>query len=208
MNNDAIASKANLIKAKDELKLLEVGLDILDKKRKALMNAHDSKIKDRDDLNIKVNETMAKVRHSFNKALASIGEEKLENLAGLIPIDNSIKLSTSKFMQTDIAEIEFEDKKLTLSYSFYQTNALLDKALIDFNKLRSDLFKLAELDSTINNLQIEIRKANKKVNSLEKIQIPNKTDLIKNISQSIEEKEREEFSKTKIVKRNKEKKSS
>ena len=61
MNNDAIASKANLIKAKDELKLLEVGLDILDKKRKALMNAHDSKIKDRDNLNIKVNETMAKV---------------------------------------------------------------------------------------------------------------------------------------------------
>ena len=208
MNNDAIASKANLIKAKDELKLLEVGLDILDKKRKALMNAHDSKIKDRDNLNIKVNETMAKVSHSFNKALASIGEEKLENLAGLIPIDNSIKLSTSKVMQTDIAEIEFEDKKLTLSYSFYQTNALLDKALIDFNKLRSDLFKLAELDSTINNLEIEIRKANKKVNSLEKIQIPNKTDLIKNISQSIEEKEREEFSKTKIVKKNKEKKSS
>lgn len=208
MNNDAIASKANLIKAKDELKLLQVGLDILDKKRKALMNAHDSKIKDRDDLNIKVNETMAKVRHSFNKALANIGQEKLENLAGLIPIDNSIKLSTSKFMQTDIAEIEFEEKKLTLSYSFYQTNALLDKALIDFNKLRSDLFKLAELDSTINNLEIEIRKANKKVNSLEKIQIPNKTDLIKNISQSIEEKEREEFSKTKIVKKNKEKKSS
>lgn len=208
MNNDAIASKANLIKAKDELKLLEVGLDILDKKRKALMNAHDSKIKDRDELNIKVNETMAKVSQSFNKALASIGEDKLENLAGLIPVDNSIKLSTNKFMQTDIAEIEFEEKKLSLSYSFYQTNALLDKALIDFNKLRSDLFKLAELDSAINNLEIEIRKANKKVNSLEKIQIPHKTDLIKNISQSIEEKEREEFSKTKIVKRNKEKKSS
>ena len=208
MNNDVIASKANLIKTKDELKLLEVGLDILDKKRKALMNAHDSKIKDRDELNIKVNETMAKVSQSFNKALASIGEDKLENLAGLIPIDETIKLTSNKFMQTDIAEIEFEEKKLTLSYSFYQTNALLDKALIDFNKLRADIFKLAELDSAINNLEIEIRKANKKVNSLEKIQIPNKNDLIKNISQSIEEKEREEFSKTKIVKINKEKKSS
>lgn len=208
MNNETIASKANLIKAKDELKLLEVGLDILDKKRKALMNAHDSIIKERDGLNIKVNETMARVSHSFNKALASIGEEKLENLASLIPIDNSISLKANKFMQTDMAKITFEDKKLTLSYSFYQTNALLDKALIDFNKLRSDIFKLAELDSAINNLEIEIRKANKKVNSLEKIQIPNKTDLIKNISQSLEEKEREEFSKTKIVKRNKIKKSS
>ena len=52
MNNEQIASKANLIKAKEELKLLDVGLDILDKKRKALMNAHESKIKDRDALNL------------------------------------------------------------------------------------------------------------------------------------------------------------
>ncbi len=191
-----------------EFNLLEVGLDILDKKRKALMNAHDSIIRERDELNTKVNDTMSTVSHSFNKALASIGEEKLENFADLIPIDDSIKLKDNKFMQTDMAKIEFEDKKLTLSYSFYQTNALLDKALIDFNKLRSDIFKLAELDSAINNLEIEIRKANKKVNSLEKIQIPDKTNLIKNISQSLEEKEREEFSKTKIVKRNKVKKSS
>ena len=208
MSKQIIASKANLIKAKDELKLLEVGFDILDKKRKALMNAHDSKIKDRDELNEKVNKTMSKVSHSFNKAIASIGEEKLENLADLIPIDNSIQIKNDKFMQTDIAEIEFEDKKLSLSYSFYQTNSLLDSALIEFNKLRSDIFKLAELDSIINNLNIEIRKTNKKVNSLEKIQIPDKENLIKSISQSIEEKEREEFSKTKIVKRNKEKKSS
>src|SRR5699024_7466345 len=207
MNNETIASKANLIKAKDELKLLEVGLDILDKKRKALMNAHDSIIKERDGLNIKVNETMARVSHSFNKSLASIGEEKLENLAGLIPIDNSISLKAIKFMQTDMTKIAFEDNKLILSYSFYHNNALLVNAIIDFNKLRSDIFKLAELYSAINNLEIEIRKANKKVNSLEKIQIPNKTDLIKNISQSLEEKEREEFSKTKIVKRNKIKKS-
>ncbi|WP_311481772.1 V-type ATP synthase subunit D [uncultured Anaerococcus sp.] len=208
MNSEQIASKANLIKAKEELKLLDVGLDILDKKRKALMNAHESKIKDRDSLNKKVNQTMNSVSHSFNKAMASIGQAKLENLAGLIPIDNSIETKNTKFMQTDMAEVTFSPKKLSLSYSFYQTNSLLDEALLAFNELRADIFKLAELDSTINNLEIEIRKSNKKVNSLEKIQIPQKTELIKNISQSIEEKEREEFSKTKIVKRNKEKKSS
>ena len=208
MNNDAVASKANLIKAKDDLKLLKVGDDILDKKRKALMNAHDSKINERNMLNDKVNKTMAEVSHEFNKALSSIGQARLESLAGLIPIDNSIKLKNSKFMQTDIAEVEFEDNKLSLSYSFYQTNFLFDEALIAFNKLKSDIFRLAELDSTINNLENQITKTNKKVNSLDKIQIPQKAELIKNISQSIEEKEREEFSKTKIVKRNKERKSS
>lgn len=172
------------------------------------MNAHESKIKDRDSLNKKVNQTMNDVSHSFNKAMASIGQAKLESLAGLIPIDNSIETKNTKFMQTDMAEVSFNPKKLSLSYSFYQTNSLFDEALIAFNKLRADIFKLAELDSTINNLEIEIRKSNKKVNSLEKIQIPQKTELIKNISQSIEEKEREEFSKTKIVKSNKAKKSS
>ena len=203
MNSEQIASKANLIKAKEELKLLDVGLDILDKKRKALMNAHESKIKDRDSLNKKVNQTMNDVSHSFNKAMASIGQAKLESLAGLIPIDNSIETKNTKFMQTDMAEVSFNPKKLSLSYSFYQTNSLFDEALIAFNKLRADIFKLAELDSTINNLEIEIRKSNKKVNSLEKIQIPQKTELIKNISQSIEEKEREEFFRLKMVKKKK-----
>nr|WP_072537328.1 V-type ATP synthase subunit D [Anaerococcus mediterraneensis] len=208
MNNDAIASKANLIKAKEELNLLKVGLDILDKKRKALINERDSRIGERDLLNKKVNKTMGEVSHSFNKAMASLGQAKLENLADLIPIDHSIEIETYRFMQTDMSKLSFKERKLSLSYSFYQTNSLFDEALLMFNKLRADIFKLAELDNIINNLEIQIRKSNKKVNSLEKIQIPQKSDLIKNISQSIEEKEREEFSKTKIVKKNKAKKSS
>lgn len=56
--NNVAATKANLIKAKEELNLLEGGYDILDKKRKALIGAYDSKIKERNDLNEKVNETI------------------------------------------------------------------------------------------------------------------------------------------------------
>ena len=108
-------------------------------------------------------------------------------------------------MQTEIAKIDYEEKDLSLSYSFYQTNHLLDEALISFNDLRNDIFALAELDSLINKLDVEIKKASKKVNSLEKMQIPQKKELIKDISSKLEEKEREEFSKTKIVKKNKEK---
>lgn len=204
--NNVAATKANLIKAKEELNLLEGGYDILDKKRKALIGAYDSKIKERHDLNEKVNETIKKVSHDFKKVLVSIGESDLDSISKTVPIDNSISLKVDKFMQTEISEIYFEDVKLNLSYSFYETNAGFDEAILSFNQLRSKIFKLAELDTTINSLDREIKKTSKKVNSLDKVQIPKYKEMIKTISQSIEEKEREEFSKTKIIKENKIKK--
>lgn len=203
MQTNIAATKANLIKAKDELKLLEGGYDILDKKRKALIQAYDSKIKERDLLNEKVNETIKSVSHNFKKVLVSIGESDMDSISKTVPIDDSISLKITKFMQTEISEIDFDEVKLNLSYSFYETNAGFDEAILSFNELRSKIFKLAELDTTINSLDREIKKTSKKVNSLEKVQIPKYEDMVKTISQNIEEKEREEFSKTKIVKENK-----
>ena len=193
-------TKANLIAAKDQLSLLNTGLDILDKSRKALIGAHDSKIKQRDELNEEVNETIARVSKNFKKAMVTMGEAKLNDIASLLPVDNSIKLKESEFMQTKVYDIDFTPQKLSLSYSFYETNETFDQAVLSFNELKSKILKLAELDTTINNLDRQIKKTSKKVNSLEKVQIPKLEDRIKEISSLIEEKEREEFSKTKMVK--------
>ena len=103
-------------------------------------------------------------------------------------------------MQTKIFEINFDEKKLDLSYSLNLTNSLFDEALLSLNDLKEKVYKLAELDTTIKNLDTEIKKTSKKVNSLEKVQIPNYEAIIKLISGQIEEREREEFSKTKIIK--------
>ena len=191
-------TKANLIAAKDQLNLLNTGLDILDKSRKALIGAYDSKVKQKDDLNNEVNEAIAKVSKNFKKAMVTMGEAKLNDIASLLPIDNSISLKESEFMQTKVYDIDFVPQKLSLSYSFYETNETFDQAALSFNDLKSKILKLAELDTTINNLDMQIKKTSKKVNSLEKVQIPKLEDRIKEISSLIEEKEREEFSKTKI----------
>lgn len=193
-------TKANLIAAKDQLSLLNTGLDILDKSRKALIGAHDSKIKQRDELNDQVNETIARVSKNFKKAMVTMGEAKLNDIASLLPVDNSISLKESEFMQAKVYDIDFTPQKLSLSYSFYETNETFDQAVLSFNELKSKILKLAELDTTINNLDRQIKKTSKKVNSLEKVQIPKLEDRIKEISSLIEEKEREEFSKTKMVK--------
>lgn len=193
-------SKANLIAAKDQLALLNTGLDILDKSRKALISAHDAKIKQRDELNIEVNQSLDQVRKNFKKAMVTMGESKLAEIAALIPLDDSIVLRESEFMQTKVYDIDFTPARLSLSYSFYETNDAFDQAILSFNELKAKILKLAELDTTINNLERQIKKTSKKVNSLEKVQIPKLQERIKTISALIEEKEREEFSKTKMVK--------
>lgn len=193
-------TKANLIAAKDHLKLLNGGLDILDKSRKALIQAHDSKIKQRDELNDDVNDTIKKVSKNFKKAMITMGESKLDDISRIVPVDNSIELKENEFMQTKVYDINFVPTMLNLSYSFYETNEAFDIALLPFNELKYKIYKLAELDTTINNLDRQIKKTSKKVNSLEKVQIPKTEERIKTISSLIEEKEREEFSKTKMVK--------
>ncbi|MDU7141990.1 MAG: V-type ATP synthase subunit D, partial [Anaerococcus vaginalis] len=122
------------------------------------------------------------------------------SIALSVPLDESITLKEKKFMQTKIFEIDFDSKKLDLSYSLNLTNSLFDEALLSLNDLKEKVYKLAELDTTIKNLDTEIKKTSKKVNSLEKVQIPNYKAIIKSISSQIEEREREEFSKTKMIK--------
>lgn len=196
-------TKANLMKAKNQLSLIKEGYDILDKKRKALIGQYNAKINQRNELNKLVNAYIKNVKKNIKKAIVTIGEDRLRSIALSVPLDESISLKEKKFMQTKIFEIDFDAKKLDLSYSLNLTNSLFDEALLSLNDLKEKVYKLAELDTTIKNLDTEIKKTSKKVNSLEKVQIPNYETIIKSISGQIEEREREEFSKTKIIKNKK-----
>lgn len=193
-------TKANLMKAKNQLSLINEGYDILDKKRKALIGQYNAKINQRNELNKIVNSYIKDVKKNIKKAIVTTGEDRLKSIALSVPLDESITLKEKKFMQTKIFEIDFDSKKLDLSYSLNLTNSLFDEALLSLNDLKEKVYKLAELDTTIKNLDTEIKKTSKKVNSLEKVQIPNYKAIIKSISSQIEEREREEFSKTKMIK--------
>lgn len=193
-------TKANLMKSKNQLRLIKEGYEILDKKRKALIGQYNAKINQRNELNKVVNSYIKVVKKNIKKAIITTGEDRLKSIALSVPLDESITLKEKKFMQTKIFEINFDEKKLDLSYSLNLTSSLFDEALLSLNDLKEKVYKLAELDTTIKNLDTEIKKTSKKVNSLEKVQIPNYEAIIKSISGQIEEREREEFSKTKIIK--------
>ena len=62
---------------------------------------------------------------------------------------------------------------------------------------------LAEVENSVYRLANTIRKTQKRANALKNISIPRFEKTIKFISESLEEKEREEFSRQKVIKNQK-----
>ncbi|HHY03724.1 MAG TPA: V-type ATP synthase subunit D, partial [Thermoanaerobacterales bacterium] len=77
----------------------------------------------------------------------------------------------------------------------------LDVAVQKFFEAKFILFKIAQLEDSIYKLADEIRRTQKRANALKNIQIPKYETLVKNISEVLEEKEREDFSRMKVLKK-------
>ena len=68
--------------------------------------------------------------------------------------------------------------------------------------------ELAEIENRVYRLADAIKKTQKRANALDNIMIPQFTATIKYITEALEEKEREDFSRLKVIKRQKEEKES
>lgn len=194
------ATKSNLIKSKEKLNFLTEGYDILDKKRKVLLQTYREKLNERNAYAKEVNEILTDLRIKLNRLKIYMGQQQLLEVSQSINEDDSIEINEQIYMQSKLPKISFDTGKLSLSYSFNNTPIIFDEIVISVKDIKKAIFKLSELDSVVYFLNSQLKKTEKKVNSLEKVQIPKFQNIVKDISSQIEEKEREEFSKAKIVK--------
>ena len=90
-------------------------------------------------------------------------------------------------------------------YGFNGTSSALDEASVKFNEVKVMTVKLTEIENAVYRLAMNIKKTQKRANALENITIPLYDKLSKDIQNALEEKEREEHTRLKIIKRTKEK---
>ena len=72
-----------------------------------------------------------------------------------------------------------------------------------FNRVKELTAELAEVENSVYRLADAIKKTQKRANALQNITIPMYTELVYNITNALEEKEREEFTRLKVIKRRK-----
>ena len=113
----------------------------------------------------------------------------------LILAKNSLALSRQGF--------ELMDKKRNILIR--EMMELIDQAKAAFEKVKELSIKLAGIENAAIRLAANIKKTQKRANALKNITIPRYEALTKDIQNALEEKEREEFTRLKVIKRMKQK---
>ena len=185
-NKQVFPTKGNLIATKKSLELATLGYDLMDKKR-----------------NILITDTYAEAYLALQEANMSLG--LIDDIVEEIPIDTGIDVTYRSVMGVEIPTISYEKPSEKLVYGLDRANSKLDYAYRCFAKVKEITVVLAEVENSVYRLANAIRKSQKRANALKNIVIPDFIETVKFISDSLEEKEREEFSRQKVIKANKEK---
>ncbi len=202
MSEHVFPTKNNLINTKRSLHLAKIGYDLMDKKRSILMREIMELIDRQKAIESEISEKYSKAYDALKKAYIETGD--CETPAESIPVDNSVSLSSKSVMGVEVPSVSVEKQPLRLYYAFATTTAALDDAYESFNEVKLLTVKLAETENAICRLADAIKKTRKRSNALGNIMIPEFENTVKYITNALEEKEREEFSRLKVIKTRKE----
>ncbi len=200
MNLNAVPTKGNYIAAKNSLSLAKQGFELMDKKRNILIREIMDLIEQAKDIQSEIDKTFTEAYTALERANIHMGIKNVENFAFTVPIENSVSIKTRSVMGTEIPLVEYEPEQKNLFYSFHGTRESLDAAKAGFEKVKDLTIKLSMIENSAYRLAYNIKKTQKRANALKNITIPTYTDLTKMIGNALEEKEREEFTRLKVIK--------
>ncbi|MEE1411039.1 MAG: V-type ATP synthase subunit D [Bulleidia sp.] len=198
------ATKGNLIKARKSLALAKNGYELMDRKRNILVKEMMSEIE-----KVKVLRTQISDAYSTGYFLlqqANMYSGVIQNVANQIKVDDSIDVTYRSIMGVEVPKVSYvKTDENVIPYGLEESNSRIDEAYFQFQKVKETTMLLAEVDNTVYRLAHAISTTQKRANALKNIVIPRYEAQIRNISADLEEKEREEFSRMKVIKANKEK---
>ncbi len=196
-----LPTKSNLIKIKKSIALSKQGHELLEKKRFILMHEKEKREEDLLKIEKEMKEKEEEAFMLFKKANVEIGINDMRNIASSIVKDNSIDVKNISVMGVEIPSINYDRNRPLIRYGLYETSEMVDKAVIAFYEFRLIFIKYVELKTSIERLNEAIIKVQKRASALKNIIIPKDEETERYISDVIDEREREEFSRLKIIKR-------
>ncbi len=200
MQGKMIPTKANLMKCEEILKFSQKGFELLDKKRNILIQEMMTLVKRAEVIQSKINNEFIVAYKSLEIANIMMGRNSVKEFSFAVEEENEYKILLTSVMGVEIPKIKYNKEEPVASYSFFRTNSSFDNAVLKFNELKYMIYELSEVETSVYKLAMEIKKTKKRANALEKIRIPMYIDLIKEIKETLEEKEREDFFRLKLLK--------
>ena len=201
MNPNTFPTKGNLILAKNSLALARQGYELMDKKRNILIREMMDLIDKASDIQSQIDTTFRTAYAALQKANVRLGIHVVDEISHSVPVENSIRIKTRSIMGTEIPLVESDESPSMPTYAYYGTSQALDEAKAAFDKVKQLTIQLSMIENSAYRLATNIKKTQKRANALKNITSPTYEVLTKSIQEALEEKEREEFTRLKVIKR-------
>ena len=201
MNPNTFPTKGNLILAKNSLALARQGYELMDKKRNIMIREMMDLIDKASDIQGQIDTTFRTAYAALQKANVRLGIHVVDEISHSVPVENSIRIKTRSIMGTEIPLVESDESPSMPTYAYYGTSQALDEAKAAFDKVKQLTIQLSMIENSAYRLATNIKKTQKRANALKNITIPTYEVLTKSIQEALEEKEREEFTRLKVIKR-------
>jgi V/A-type H+-transporting ATPase subunit D len=203
--NNIAPTRSNLLRIKQELQFAKEGYEILNRKREVLTSELIRMAHNAEELQQQVYQLLSEAYAAMEKAQLKMGRERVEWAALAANKTVDVTLKYRGVMGVSVPVIESQGTPSEMPYSLGDTTAALDQASAAFAKVLTLIPELSMVTTTVWRLAGELRKTQRRVNALQYIFIPEYEDTVSFIVSSLEERDREETFRLKLLKRNMEK---
>ncbi len=193
-----VPTKGNLLATKRSLELATSGFDLMDRKRNILVRELMGLIDIAEEIQSQIDKTFSSAYKALRIANITLGI--IDSIAATVPIDKSVEIKYRSIMGAEIPSVKSDTSSPKVPYGFQDTNSALDEAFMRFHEVKLLCARLSEVETTIYILAGDIKKVQKRANALKNIIIPRFSNDVKFITDALEEKEREEFARLKVIK--------
>ena len=201
MSENISPTRINLIQTKKTLSLADSGRDILERKRDILLRELRNSIYDAEKAREELTEALAKAYWSLKEAELAKGSETVANVALGSSFEADFLVDFRSIMGVTVPIVEFQsEENVKPDYGFANTSAELDRAFKQFYGILELIADLARAEGTVFQIANDVRRTQRRVNALNHVLIPMYRNTVKRIDMVLEEKDREEFVRTKRIK--------
>lgn len=194
-----LPTKGNLMAAKRSRTLANTGYELMDRKRNILIRELMSLMDTAKEVQSQIDTVFAEAYAALQNANIKLGI--CDKIAEAVEVDETLEIQYRSVMGVELPHLPDRSPPPRPEYGFATTSSALDNAYIKFHQVKDLIRQLAEVETSIYRLAVAIRKTQKRANALQNIVIPGLDHTIRFITDALEEKEREEFVRLKVIKR-------
>jgi len=174
---------------------------VLDDKRDVLLKRLDEMIAQAGQARDEIAQPLSDAYLALYDAYLKLGPLRLEGIAANTPAGTEAEVTVRRVVDVDIPSVNLSEKEVGMTYGFADTNVAVDRASMQMRRVLPSIFRAAEYENAIFRLAKELERTQRLLNALEFMIIPRYETSIRFIQQTLEEREREEFTRLKHVKR-------